>query len=68
MRYTLCIKFIENRTNILINDWDIRQDFKSMKEAEPYLNLVDETCKRAILFDNATGKSKDLILEVKPVL
>lgn len=56
MRYTLCIKFYSNKSFI----WDIKEDFKSMQEVEPFIDMVDETCERAILIDNVTGKYTEL--------
>jgi len=59
-RYTLVIHF-HNEFTIL--GWvagkrtqSIYEDFKTLKEAESYRSLIDDTVKQAVITDNLTGK------------
>jgi hypothetical protein len=59
-RYTLVIHFHNEFT---ISGWlagkrtqSIYEDFKTLKEAESYKSLIDDTVKQAVITDNLTGK------------
>jgi hypothetical protein len=58
-RYTLVIHFHNDYTSFGWVDkrvQSIYEDFKTLKEAEEYKELIDDTVKQAVITDNVTGK------------
>jgi hypothetical protein len=58
-RYTLVIHFHNDYTSL---GWfgkrteSIYEDFKTLREAEQYKELIDDTVKQAVITDNVTGR------------
>lgn len=54
LRYSLCISFYNsNRDWNLASMWDISEDFKSKADMLPYLEMIDDSVKKANIYDHA---------------
>lgn len=55
-RYTVQIQFKSQHIFMQSYNWDFEEPVKSLREAQQYKSMVDDTVSKAQIIDNISGK------------